>query len=180
MVGSVSFPFIHLCKYSTLTLDNHIFGSKGKWSWCSDVYFTSGRLQRVNPGSGTSFHLYLMPFVPKIIDTNFTTQIWKRWGTIVVICSNVFKSTMSQSFMCNIHISYSKYSTSLWLVFFLKISLGESVILIPYIIQTVAAWAQPVGNRVLFLTLVCDYDSSLISHPTFILDSISRSSSNQF
>ena len=67
-------------------LNNRILGIKGQWSLCSIVSFTSGLLQRVQPGFGNSFYLYLMSFSPHNPDTFFTTQIWKRWGTLSVTC----------------------------------------------------------------------------------------------
>ena len=64
-------------------------------------------------------------------------------------------------------------------VFFLIISPTESMILIPYILQTVGSWEIPGGIEALFITLFRNYFLAFISHSAFILTSSGRSSINQ-
>ena len=85
-------------------LNNCIIGSKGQWSWCINVSFTYGLLQRVQLGSGNSFYLYLVSFVPQKPDTFFTIQSCKRWDTLAIMCSNYFQSTRSKVFCSHISV----------------------------------------------------------------------------
>ena len=137
-LGSPHYHFFNFCSY-------------GQWSWCSDVYFTSVQFHHLHPGSSTSFHIYIISFVPHKLDTNFTNQICKRWGTFVVVCSNTFQFTRPKMLMCNIPLSYSKVSSSLLLIFFLIISPNKSVILVTSILQPVGSWGRPGVIGALFL-----------------------------
>ena len=67
----------------------------------------------------------------------------------------------------------------MWLVFFPIIPPTESVIFIPYILKTVGQWGRPGGIGALFLALENNYYFDLMSYLKFIIDIISRSSSNQ-
>ena len=177
IVGFISWTFIHFFKESKISLDNHILVSKGRWSWCSAVYFSSGNFQHGHTWYGTTFHLYLVSFVQQKPDTYFTTQIWKRWGTHVFVYSNTVQYTRQKSFLWNIPLSHSKDFNQFLLVFFLIISPNKSVILILYILQTVGSWKIPGGIGVLFLKLSRNYDLALIPNSTFIIYSSGRSSS---
>ena len=68
--------------------------------------------------------------------------------------------------------SYIKDLSSLWLVLFLRISLTESVVLVPSIIQNMISTVRPGGVGALFCALSLNSDLDLMSHSIFIFSII--------
>ena len=101
IVGSVCWPFINCCKESKLSLNIHVLGIKLQLSWFIVVSLTFVWLKHGQSLSGSYFHLYLVPFFPQKLDAYVATQIWKNWGTLVVVCSKPVQSARSKALVFN-------------------------------------------------------------------------------
>ena len=136
-------------------------------------------MQHGHPWFWTYLNLYNIPFYPQKPGKYFATQIWNRWGILVVMISNSVQYTRSKALLCTNCLLWRKDISSLCLVFFLIPSANKSVIFILSILYTVKLRERPGVIGSLFLTLRCNSDLELFLYSTFILDRRGRTYSKQ-